>query len=87
MENKAHTTHEQAIKELGLGKIATDFDKNDFLIGWKDIPGAYRYCHSFTESEIDHLTESVAAQAIVCDRFTSDGRSGNLNTYLILRTT
>jgi hypothetical protein len=45
----------------------------------------YRYCHSFSDAEIDHLAASVAPEATVLSRFTSDGRTNALNTYLVPR--
>jgi SAM-dependent methyltransferase len=84
LARKAQTTHERALKDLafwGLGEL----DDHDYLLGWQDIPKAYRYCHSFTESEIDSLVESVAHKASLVSRFTSDGKTDNLNTYLILK--
>lgn len=81
MGDKARVVHERALGELGLQTL----DDNDYLLGWKNIPGAYRYCHSFSEPEIDQLIESVAGKAAVVSRFVSDGRTDNLNTYLVLR--
>jgi SAM-dependent methyltransferase len=115
LAKRAQVTHERALNELGLPAL----DSNDYLLGWQKLPGAYRYCHHFSEPEIDHLIESVAPKpASVCAasippsasaaasasapttaptaasvspsvslhaRFTSDGRTANLNTYLILK--
>ena len=81
LARKAQLTHQQALDELGLPEL----DDNDYLLGWKGIPGEYRYCHSFSEAEIDQLIESVVDYATLVARFVSDGRTDNLNTYLILR--
>lgn len=81
LAEKARITHERALQELRLPEL----DDNDFLLGWKNIPGVYRYCHSFSEGEIDQLIESVADKADVVSRFMSDGRGDNLNTYVVLR--
>ena len=78
---KAQVTHEHALKELGLASL----DPGDFLLGWKDLPGVYRYCHSFSDAEVDALAASVADRAIVVDRFRADGRTGDLNAYLVLQ--
>ena len=80
---KARAAHGHALE--GLGLQGRGLDEGDYLLGWKNIPGAYRYCHSFSESDIDQLAASVAGKAAVAARFTSDGRTGNLNTYLILK--
>jgi SAM-dependent methyltransferase len=120
LAKRAQTTHERALEELGLPAL----DNDDYLLGWKNLPGTYRYCHHFSESEIDRLIESVAPKATraaalsasattlaptaapsasvttlaptstaasaspsasLLARFTSDGRTANLNTYLILK--
>jgi hypothetical protein len=81
MAKKSHITQERALGTLGLREL----DNSDCLLGWKNISGAYRYCHSFSEAEIDGLLESVAGKASVVLRFVSDGRGDDLNTYLVLR--
>lgn len=81
MAEKAQATHERALQELGLSELET----NDFLLGWRNEPNAYRYCHSFTDPEIDQLIEMISDKATVLSRFVSDGRTDNLNTYVILQ--
>jgi hypothetical protein len=87
MKDKAQTAHERALHELGKSvELSPDgFDDNDYLLGWQNTPGAYRYCHSFSANEIDHLIESVASKATVVSRFTADGKTNDLNSYLILK--
>lgn len=79
LAEKARVTHERALLELGLPEL----DAGDYLLGWKNTPGAYRYCHSFSEREIDDLVASVQARATLASRFKADGRTDDLNTYLI----
>ncbi len=81
LAKKAQATHAQALKDLGLPKLEED----DYLLGWKNIPGEYRYCHNFSEAEIDRLVASVEDEAMPISRFVADGRTRNLNTYLILQ--
>jgi hypothetical protein len=81
MGKKARVVHERARKELSVPELNT----GDYLLGWKNIPGAYRYCHSFSDAEIDQLIGSVAEKASLVSRFVSDGRTNNLNAYLILK--
>jgi len=83
MACKAQLAHDRARAELDL----PDLDENDFILGWKQIDGAYRYCHSFIDTEIETLLDSVSDTATLIDRFTSDGRTNSLNTYLILQVT
>ena len=81
LARKAEATHEHALAELGLPPL----DAGDRLLGWRDEPGAYRYCHSFTDGEIDALATSVARAATEVARFRADGRDGALNSYLVLQ--
>lgn len=81
LARKAEATHEHALAELGLPPL----DAGDRLLGWRDEPGAYRYCHSFTDGEIDALAASVGHAATEVARFRADGRDGALNSYLVLQ--
>jgi SAM-dependent methyltransferase len=85
LRDKALVTHRRALEELELRALSDELDANDYLLGWQGIPGAYRYCHSFTKVEIDQLVKLATSRATVVSRFVSDGRTNNLNTYLILR--
>lgn len=81
MAAKAQAVHEQAKAELALPEL----EEGDYLLGWKNVPGAYRYCHHFSEEEIEQLAASAADKAQVVSRFHADGRTGDLNSYLVLR--
>ena len=60
-----------------------DFEAGDRLLGWQGRPGAYRYCHSFSNADVDALVAAVADRARLVDRFRADGRTGDLNEYLV----
>ena len=62
-----------------------DLDFNDYLLGWDGKTDTLRYCHHFAPEEIDELAESVRDLATVQARFSCDGRTGNLNGYLVLQ--
>lgn len=79
---KARSNTERAAQKLGI----TGLDSNDYLLGWQDRTDVVRYCHDFTEDEIDRLIAAAAPQAGETARFSADGATGNLNRYLILRT-
>lgn len=85
---KAEVTHAAALADLHLtdGEQA-QLDEHDFFLGWKDTQHSYRYCHSFNGDEIDELLAlpSIASRTEVVRRFHADGRSDNLNEYLMLR--
>ncbi len=78
---KARAEHKRAAAALGLPPL----DEGDCVLGWNDVPGAFRYCHSFSEGEIDALAAHVAPHAAEVARFNSDGRTGEMNAYLVLR--
>lgn len=59
----------------------------DYLLGWQDRADVARYCHSFDEHELDELARLVSHEATEVARFSADGKSGNLNRYLVLRRT
>ncbi len=81
LAKKAHATTAQARAELNLPALPP----NDFLLGWQDTSGLYRYCHHFDEAEIERLLAVVADDAQPVARFAADGKTGNLNEYVILR--
>ena len=61
------------------------FEAGDYLLGWQDDAAAFRYCHSFDDAEIARLIDSVSNATMLIDRFTADGKAGNLNEYLVFR--
>lgn len=86
LAKKARATHAAALKELALSPTEiAQLDENDYFLGWKESREAYRYCHSFTASEIDALLAAVGGHARPVSRFHADGRSGNLNEYVVLK--
>lgn len=60
-------------------------DEGDWLLGWQDEADALRYCHSFTDTEIDAFASRVADKAQLVDRFDADGPNDDLNCYLVFR--
>ncbi|MDO4437331.1 MAG: hypothetical protein Q4B77_05205 [Coriobacteriaceae bacterium] len=63
----------------------TQLDQHDHFLGWQSDPSPLRYCHHFTESEIDALVASVAPRAQEVARFSADGASDDLNRYVVLK--
>ena len=78
---KARETTEVALPALGLGAL----DAGDYLLGWQGRTDVVRYCHDFSEEEIDGLAAAVRPQAREVARFSADGAEGNLNRYLLLQ--
>ena len=80
---KAEVTHAQAIKALGLAP--SKLDEGDYLLGWKNVEGAWRYCHHFSDEEVGRLVAAVSNRAHVIDSFEADGRTGAMNRYVVLQ--
>ncbi len=52
--------------------------------GSHDPSDVVRYCHFADDEELERLVETARAQGLsLTDRFRSDGRSGELNEYLV----
>lgn len=81
LARKAQETTSCARAELGLPELPP----NDYLLGWQDTQGLYRYCHHFDEPEIERLLAAVADSADLVSRFEADGKKGNLNEYVVFR--
>lgn len=76
---------DSAAFESRKSDISQQFNEGDYLLGWRNLPGVYRYCHSFSDEEIDSLATLVADRAKCVARFRADGRTGSLNEYLVLQ--
>lgn len=81
LARKAKETTSRARAGLGIPELPP----NDYLLGWQDTQGLYRYCHHFDEPEIERLLAMVADSADLVSRFEADGKTGNLNEYVVLR--
>lgn len=80
--------HNKAIKttEIALEKLGIEFDDlNDYFLNWNDDYETFRYCHNFSNEECINLAKEVERKAILIDKFTSDGKSNNLNHYLVFQ--
>ena len=78
---KAAKTTTQAMRVLGLD---IDLEPGDYLIGWNDRAGQYRYCHSFSDDEIQELVGYASPYAKLVDSFSADGQNGKANAYVVL---
>lgn len=81
LARKAQETTIRARADL----VIPELPPNDYLLGWQDTQGLYRYCHHFDELEIERLLAAVADSAELVSRFEADGKTGNLNEYVVLR--
>lgn len=65
--------------------FAGSLEPNDYFLGWKNEPSNYRYCHHFSNEEIDRIIAAFAPHATVIDSFSADGKPGNLNRYVVFK--
>ena len=79
MKAKAEASTARAKEALGL----PDLEEGDYILGWQDDEDAFRYCHSFSEGEMNAIAGSLPAHTRLIERFQADGRTGTLNTYLV----
>lgn len=83
MKTRAEAAHARGLERLGIEGPA--LDEGDYLLGWRNEQAAFRYCHSFTTAEVDDLVASLADAADAVSRFRADGRTGDLNEYVVFR--
>ncbi len=85
LAEKAQVSHAAALEHFSDQGITLALDEHDYLLGWQRQQGFFRYAHHFTTQEADALIASVAECATLKDRFFSDGRTDDLNEYLVFR--
>lgn len=66
-----------------IGLDSADWEKNDFILDWRAGDIAYRYCHYHNAAEESDLIRPLAPHVI--DDYFADGRTRNLNHYLIMQ--
>lgn len=81
LREKAEAATRRAQEAAVVGELA----QGDYLLGWQDDTEAFRFCHHFTEDEIDELSAYLVNAATEVARFSADGKSGTLNRYAVWR--
>ncbi len=81
LSHKARQTTQLALERYPGLKL----DESDWLLGWQNEPAVLRYCHSFSNAEIDELIEHVNDRVHLVERFNADGPNDDLNCYLVLQ--
>lgn len=59
-----------------------DLEKNDYILDWKRVETAYRYCHFANEAEVKNLIEANTKLQVI-DSYYADGKTHSLNCYSI----
>ena len=82
--DKVLQVHAQAVGDLvgrGVPLDTEQLEEGDWIMGWRGVPGAWRYCHSFSDAEAESLAAGSGAPLIA--RFRADGKTGAANEYLV----
>lgn len=80
---KAQETTAQGLRALCID--ASELEEHDYLIGWQDKADTWRYCHHFSQKELDELLASLGSDVQICTQFSADGKDNDLNRYVILQ--
>jgi 2-polyprenyl-3-methyl-5-hydroxy-6-metoxy-1,4-benzoquinol methylase len=73
----------QATKTAQSTGTDLNMQEGDYFLGWQGDCDTLRFCHNFSEHEIDTLLSTVNIEEV--SRFSADGRSGDLNRYIVAR--
>jgi hypothetical protein len=85
LAQKAAESHARGLRSLApRGLDAAQLERGDYLLSWQDRQDVFRYCHSFTQAEVAALADEAGLGARIADAFEADGRTGNLNAYLVI---
>ncbi|GAB4160045.1 MAG: hypothetical protein Fur003_3730 [Candidatus Dojkabacteria bacterium] len=66
-----------------VGLSEADLEEGDFLLDWQRGVKALRYCHDYSDNEVVSLVKESGL--MVKHDFLADGKSANMNRYLILK--
>ncbi len=70
-----------------FGLQSTELEKGDLLLGWQENTDYARYCHSFSDQEIDWYIREMSQELKLVKRFHADGKTNNLNQYVVWQKT
>lgn len=72
----------EKLKKKGVEINREELESGDCFLGWQNSPKT-RYCHDFSDDEVDRLVTASGMKKV--DEFWDDGKSENLNRYLVLK--
>lgn len=81
--NSAQRFNKKQLDSTQFGIQPNELEQGDLLLGWQDNSGYARYCHSFSNQEIDWYIRKMSQEFMLVKRFQADGKTGNLNQYVI----
>lgn len=86
LASKASQSHALFSEQLAKQGLQLDqLEEGDYLLAWQGRDDVCRYCHHFSEAEIDGLLTCVEPQARLLARYREDGKDHRSNEYLVLQ--
>lgn len=83
LREKAERATAEGCAKLGVG---LDANAGDYLLGWQGSTDCFRFCHSFSDEEVDSLVEEAQRLgARIVDSYNADGPDGMSNRYIVLK--
>lgn len=73
-----------AWQDQPIGIDPAELEPGDHLLRWGTSPDVVRYCHFVDDPEVERLLARAGEAGLeLIDRFRSDGKTGDLNEYLV----
>ncbi|MCB0749087.1 MAG: hypothetical protein KDC90_16625, partial [Ignavibacteriae bacterium] len=69
-------------KLINLGIEKGELDQNDYILDWDRGVSAYRYCHYYSDDEINYLVKESKFNLLA--EYFADGKEGKGNKYIII---
>lgn len=86
LRSKALQSHAAFTKILAKEGFRQDqLEEGDFFLAWQSREDVCRYCHHFSEAEIEQLVDGIKGFANVLERYREDGKDHRSNEYLVLQ--
>lgn len=85
MDDRSLAQKARETTEAKREQLAIQLEDHDYYLGWDGSADYLRYCHHFTDDQIERLAQAVSSQADVEARYCADGRTRRLNGYLVFR--
>ena len=83
---KQFKTAKEELKNKNISISKGELDKGDYFLGWNKQNNLYRYCHSYSDSELSNIDLELRRLGFILnDTYLSDGKNNNLNKYLVYK--
>ncbi len=83
LKQKANKKTDLAIHTYNIDN--KELEDGDCFLGWQDKENIFRYCHNFSNEEIDSYIEYLSKFGRLHTSFEADGKSDDLNFYIVMQ--